>query len=138
MRPHFRSQIRADNFRIFLHVCWQTFGNFFTEIQHRDFIGNGKHHIHVMLNQQDRNTVRFNFQNDLIELYNLLNLLKRGHLGTINEFRSNFLNRGNKRYPLNPRDLKKIGAKGLSDVSVIVIPYDIVSFCRKLQCKSCY
>ncbi len=47
------------------------------------------------------------FQNDLIELYNLLHLLKRGHLGTIKEFRKKFLNKGNKRYPLNPKDLKK-------------------------------
>ena len=47
------------------------------------------------------------FQNDLIELYNLLNLLKRGHLGTIKEFRKKFLNRGNKRYPLNPKDLRR-------------------------------
>jgi SNF2 family DNA or RNA helicase len=46
------------------------------------------------------------FQNDLLELYNLLHLLKRGHLGTIKEFRKQFLNKGNKRYPLNPRDLK--------------------------------
>jgi SNF2 family DNA or RNA helicase len=46
------------------------------------------------------------FQNDLIELYNLLHLLKRGHLGTIKEFRKKFLNRGNKRYPLNPKDLR--------------------------------
>jgi len=47
------------------------------------------------------------FQNDLIELYNLLHLLKRGHLGTINEFKKAFLFRGNKRYPLNPADLRK-------------------------------
>jgi SNF2 family DNA or RNA helicase len=47
------------------------------------------------------------FQNDLLELYNLLHLLKRGHLGTIKEFRKKFLNRGNKRYPLNPKELKK-------------------------------
>lgn len=47
------------------------------------------------------------FQNDLIELYNLLHLLKRGHLGTIKEFKKKFMFRGNKRYPLNPRDLKK-------------------------------
>ena len=47
------------------------------------------------------------FQNDLLELYNLLHILKRGHLGTIKEFREQFLNRGNKRYPLNPRELKK-------------------------------
>ncbi len=47
------------------------------------------------------------FQNDLLELYNLLHLLKRGHLGTINEFRENFLFRGNKRYPLNPQELRK-------------------------------
>ncbi len=47
------------------------------------------------------------FQNDLIELYNLLHLLKRGHLGTINEFKKKFLNRGNKRYPLNPKELRK-------------------------------
>jgi len=46
------------------------------------------------------------FQNDLIELYNLLHILKKGHLGTIKEFKKNFLNRGNKRYPLNPRELK--------------------------------
>lgn len=47
------------------------------------------------------------FQNDLIELYNLLSLLRRGHLGTISEFRSNFLLDGNERQPLNPRELKR-------------------------------
>ncbi len=47
------------------------------------------------------------FQNDLLELYNLLHLLKRGHLGTMKEFRKKFLYRGNKRHPLNPLDLKK-------------------------------
>ncbi|MEK6818413.1 MAG: SNF2-related protein [Nanoarchaeota archaeon] len=47
------------------------------------------------------------FQNDLFELYNLLHLLKRGHLGTIKEFRDKFLHRGNKRKPLNPHELKK-------------------------------
>jgi SNF2 family DNA or RNA helicase len=46
------------------------------------------------------------FQNDLLELYNLLHLLKKGHLGTIKEFRKKFLHGGNKRYPLNPKDLK--------------------------------
>jgi SNF2 family DNA or RNA helicase len=46
------------------------------------------------------------FQNDLLELYNLLHLLKRGHLGTVLEFKKNFLNKGNKRHPLNPRELK--------------------------------
>jgi SNF2 family DNA or RNA helicase len=47
------------------------------------------------------------FQNDLLELYNLLHLLKKGHLGTIKEFRSKFLYKGNKRVPLNPEELKK-------------------------------
>ena len=47
------------------------------------------------------------FQNDLIELYNLLSLLRRGHLGTISEFRGNFLVNGNERRPLNPRELKR-------------------------------
>ncbi len=47
------------------------------------------------------------FQNDLLELYNLLHLLKRGHLGTINEFKKEFFYRGNKRHPLKPRELKK-------------------------------
>ncbi len=47
------------------------------------------------------------FQNDLIELYNLLHLLKKGHLGTIKEFRKKFLHKGNKRYPLNPKDLRR-------------------------------
>ena len=46
------------------------------------------------------------FQNDLLELYNLLHLLKRGHLGTMKEFKKKFLNRGNKRHPLNPHELK--------------------------------
>jgi len=46
------------------------------------------------------------FQNDLLELYNLLHILKRGHLGTLREFRSNFLYKGNKRHPLNPSELK--------------------------------
>ncbi len=46
------------------------------------------------------------FQNDLIELYNLLHLLKKGHLGTIQEFKKKFLFRGNKRHPLNPKELK--------------------------------
>jgi SNF2 family DNA or RNA helicase len=47
------------------------------------------------------------FQNDLIELYNLLSLLRRGHLGTMSEFRGNFLVNGNERQPLNPRELKR-------------------------------
>jgi len=47
------------------------------------------------------------FQNDLIELYNLLQLLKRGHLGTLKEFKKQFLNKGNKRHPLNPHELKR-------------------------------
>lgn len=47
------------------------------------------------------------FQNDLLELYNLLNLLKRGHLGTVKEFRNRFLHKGNKRHPLNPLELRK-------------------------------
>jgi len=46
------------------------------------------------------------FQNDLIELYNLLNLLKKGHLGTSKEFRKRFFSQGNKRHPLNPKALK--------------------------------
>jgi len=47
------------------------------------------------------------FQNDLVELYNLLNLLKKGHLGTLQAFRKNFLERGNKRKPLNHEVLKR-------------------------------
>ncbi len=47
------------------------------------------------------------FQNDLLELYNLLNLLKKGHLGTVKEFRNKFLYKGNKRHPLNPLELRK-------------------------------
>ena len=47
------------------------------------------------------------FQNDLLELYNLLHILKRGHLGTMKEFRKKFLYRGNKRHPLNPAELKE-------------------------------
>ncbi|MBM3230245.1 DEAD/DEAH box helicase [Candidatus Pacearchaeota archaeon] len=46
------------------------------------------------------------FQNDLLELYNLAHLLKRGHFGTLQEFKQSFLHRGNKRFPLNPQELK--------------------------------
>jgi SNF2 family DNA or RNA helicase len=46
------------------------------------------------------------FQNDLIELYNLLHLLKKGHLGTIQEFKKKYLFKGNKRRPLNVPELK--------------------------------
>ncbi len=47
------------------------------------------------------------FQNDLLELYNLLHLLKKGHLGTLREFRTKFLYKGNKRHPMNPLELKR-------------------------------
>jgi SNF2 family DNA or RNA helicase len=47
------------------------------------------------------------FQNDLIELYNLMHLLRKGHLGTIKEFKKQFIKGGNKRHPLNPRELKR-------------------------------
>ena len=47
------------------------------------------------------------FQNDLLELYNLLHLLRRGHLGTLQEFRNKFLYKGNKRMPLNPLELRR-------------------------------
>ena len=32
--------------------------------------------------------------------------VKKGHLGTIKEFRKKFLQGGNKRLPLNPKELK--------------------------------
>jgi SNF2 family DNA or RNA helicase len=35
-----------------------------------------------------------------------LHLLKKGHLGTIKEFRKKFIQQGNKRKPLNPKELK--------------------------------
>lgn len=47
------------------------------------------------------------FQNDLLELYNLLHLLRKGHLGTLQEFKKEFFHKGNKRKPLNPRELKR-------------------------------
>lgn len=47
------------------------------------------------------------FQNDLLELYNLLNLLRKGHLGTLKEFKKEFFHKGNKRHPLNPQELKR-------------------------------
>lgn len=47
------------------------------------------------------------FQNDLIELYNLLYLLRRGHLGTISEFKNEFLDHGDARKPINTLELKK-------------------------------
>jgi len=46
------------------------------------------------------------FQNDLLELYNLLYLLKRGHLGTLSKFKEKYLLQEDKRHPLNPEELK--------------------------------
>ncbi len=46
------------------------------------------------------------FQNNLIELYNLLALLKRGHLGTLSQFRRKFLHKDGRR-PMNPEELKQ-------------------------------
>jgi SNF2 family DNA or RNA helicase len=47
------------------------------------------------------------FQNNLIELYNLLALLRRGHLGTLSQFRRKFLCKGSDRRPINSEDLKQ-------------------------------
>ncbi len=47
------------------------------------------------------------FQNNLIELYNLLSLLRRGHLGTLSQFRRKFLYKGSERRPMNPEELKQ-------------------------------
>ncbi len=47
------------------------------------------------------------FQNDLLELYNLLHILRKGHLGTMQEFKKEFFHKGNKRRPLNHRELKR-------------------------------
>ena len=47
------------------------------------------------------------FQNNLIELYNLLALLRRGHLGTLRQFRRKFLYKGSERRPMNPEELKQ-------------------------------
>ena len=47
------------------------------------------------------------FQNNLIELYNLLALLRRGHLGTLSQFRRKFLYKGSERRPMNPEELKQ-------------------------------
>jgi len=47
------------------------------------------------------------FQNNLIELYNLLALLRKGHLGTLRQFRRKFLYKGSERRPMNPEELKQ-------------------------------
>jgi len=44
-------------------------------------------------------------QNDLRELYNLVTLLKPGHLGTYRAFRTQFMVRGDKRLPKDPTKL---------------------------------
>jgi superfamily II DNA or RNA helicase len=47
-------------------------------------------------------------QNDLRELYNLVTLLKPGMLGTYRNFRREFMVRGDKRLPKNPRGLAHV------------------------------
>jgi SNF2 family DNA or RNA helicase len=47
-------------------------------------------------------------QNDLRELYNLVTLLKPGMLGTYRNFRREFMVRGDKRLPKNPRGLARV------------------------------
>lgn len=46
------------------------------------------------------------FQNDLLELYNLIYLLKRGHLETLSKFKEEYLLQEDKRHPKNPKELK--------------------------------
>jgi superfamily II DNA or RNA helicase len=50
-------------------------------------------------------------QNDLRELYNLVTLLKPGMLGTYRNFRREFMVRGDKRLPKNPRGLASVLAR---------------------------
>lgn len=50
-------------------------------------------------------------QNDLRELYNLVTLLKPGMLGTYRNFRREFMVRGDKRLPKNPRGLGSVLAR---------------------------
>lgn len=50
-------------------------------------------------------------QNDLRELYNLVTLLKPGMLGTYRNFRREFMVRGDKRLPKNPRGLARVLAR---------------------------
>jgi SNF2 family DNA or RNA helicase len=47
-------------------------------------------------------------QNDLRELYNLVNLLRPGTLGTYRRFRRDFMVRGDKRLPKNTAELSKL------------------------------
>lgn len=49
-------------------------------------------------------------QNDLRELYNLVNLLRPGQLGTWREFRENYLTRGDLRRPRDPEAIKDLTA----------------------------
>ncbi len=53
-------------------------------------------------------------QNNLIELYNLITLLRPGTLGTEMEFKKEYVKRGNLRAPNNPEKLRKL----LRDVMV--------------------
>jgi len=89
------------------------------------------------------------FQNDLFELYNLLHLLKKGHLGTIKEFRKKFLQQGNKRKPLNPKELKakldevmirrRRNETGINYMKRIpkIIPVELTSKEREIYNKTC-
>ncbi len=47
-------------------------------------------------------------QNDLMELYNLLTLLEPGHLKTENDFKRNYVRRGNPRDPRNRQRLREL------------------------------
>ncbi len=50
-------------------------------------------------------------QNDLIELFNLISILKPGYLSTTSKFKSEFLAERDKRLPKNPARLKEILAE---------------------------
>ncbi|HID08191.1 MAG TPA: DEAD/DEAH box helicase [Armatimonadetes bacterium] len=47
-------------------------------------------------------------QNDLIELYNLITLLKPGQFGTLREFKRRYVYDGDPRHPKNPSDLRQL------------------------------
>ena len=47
-------------------------------------------------------------QNDLLELYRLVELLRPGTLGSVRTFKSNFVDTRNPRNPVNPADLRRL------------------------------
>lgn len=71
------TEIGFDDTGIGLHLGWCAFSDLLAKIEHGDDIRNAHHYIHVMLDEDNRDSVIFDFANDFYEILDI----RRGETG---------------------------------------------------------